>query len=238
VHVTRIAVTLGEYKFASKKEAKGFFSVILNGCEIGEDLESENFDYVMALLLNHPRSTKKIGNGVKSIRVGRGYNSFNRCFHVVRNDESVEDFSVGKCIDGDHSPFHRFCVACRRSVEEDIRDYKVNYFRQNRDGAGKVKCQNSGQKISFEQAHVDHREPFTLAAIAHFFIQAKSLDLDSIEYQTEGKYGDEFADDSLSSEFRAWHKNNAKLRIVNGPSNLRKSYLGRVKSTKADGAIS
>jgi len=235
--VPRKPVTLGEYEFLSKKEAKELFSSILNDCELGETLEGKNFDYVMALLLNHPRASKKIGSGVKSIKVDQGHYSSNRCFHIVRNNGTTEDFSIGKCIDGDHSPFYKFCIACRRSVENEVRAYKTYFFKKNGDTEGKVRCQISGQKISFEEAHVDHREPLTFSTIVHFFVEANRIDLGSTTYTTEGKYGNEFSDDSLSNRFKNWHKRNAKLRIVNSRNNLQKSHLGRVKSTKADGVL-
>ena len=191
----------------------------------------------MALLLNHPRAEEKTGPGVEAIKVAVGHNSSNRCFHVVRTDGSIEDFSIGKCIDGDHSDFHKFCVACRRAVEADVRAYKRKFFDQNADLNGQVKCQSSGQLISYEEAHADHREPFTFSAIAHFFYKSKGLDLEVIQYDTKGKYGNEFSDLEIIDSFREWHKENAKLRIVHGKTNLRKGYLGRVKATKADGTV-
>lgn len=231
-------VTLGEFNFSTKKEAKALFSKILNETELEGFLEGENFDYVMALLLNHPQVKDKIGDGVEGIKVASGLHSLNRCFHVLRTDGSIENFSIGKCIDGEHSDFHKFCIACRRAVEIDVKIYKRKFFDENADSNGLVRCQNnSSLLISFEEAHADHREPFTFSSIAHFYHKAKGLDLGAIEYETKGKYGNEFSDSSLADSFRQWHKENAKLRIVHGKTNLRKGYLGRIKSTKADGKV-
>ena len=234
----RKPVTLGEFEFSSKKEAKELYSSILNSNELENNLDGEDFDYVMALLLNHPRADEKIGSGVEAIKVAPGLHSSNRCFHVVRTDKSIEDFSIGKCIDGDHSDFHKFCIACRRAIENDVIAYKRKFFEENKDSEYKVKCQSSGQRISYKEAHADHREPFTFSSIVHFFIKANAIDISAIDYVTTGKYGNEFSDSSLIESFRTWHKENAKLRIVHGKNNLRKGYLGRVKSTKADGTIS
>lgn len=230
----RKPVKLGEYKFESKQEAKHFYSSILNSVHLGKILEGENFDYVMALLLNHPNVDEKVGKGVKHITVQTGYNSKNRCFHIVRKDNTVEDFSIGKCIDGDHSNFHKFCIAARRAVEGDLKKFKRDFFEKNSDSEGKVKCQLTGKKISFEQAHIDHREPFTFSAIVYFFIQAQDINLDSVKYITTNTYGNEFEDQEIIKEFIQWHKNSAKLRIVNSKSNLKKGYLGRIKTTKKD----
>ncbi|QFS50663.1 hypothetical protein GXM_08157 [Nostoc sphaeroides CCNUC1] len=48
------------------------------------------------------------------------------------------------------------------------------------------------EKITFEEAHIDHREPLTFSAIVHFFIQANTIDINTVDYITEGKYGNEF----------------------------------------------
>jgi hypothetical protein len=227
-------VKLGEYEFESKQKAKDFYSSILNSADLGEILEGQNFDYVMALLLNHPNVDRKVGNGIQYIRVQTGYNSNNRCFHVVRKDNTVEDFSIRKCIDGDHSNFHKFCIAARRAVEGDLRKFKRDFFEKNGDSEGKVKCQLTGTKISFEQAHIDHREPFTFSAIVHFFIQAKDIDLDSVKYITTNIYGNEFEDQEIIKQFIQWHQENAKLRIINSKSNLQKGHLGRITTTLRD----
>lgn len=235
--MSRKPVTLGEYKFESKKEAKQFFADILNAVPLGTRLSGEDFDYVLALLLNHPNASQKVGAGVDAIKVDRGDYAANRCFHVIRNDKTEEDFSIGKCIDGEHSDFHRLCVACRKAVEKDVRDFKQKYFDEHGNREGKVKCQEGGERISFTEAHVDHRVPFTFSSIVHYFVQAKGLDVRSVQYLAEGKYGNELADESLQALFRDWHKQNAKLRIIARTRNLRKGHLGRVASTKADGSI-
>lgn len=230
-------VVIGELRFSAKGEAKSHFTDILNKHPLGTELQGDEFDNVMALLLCHPKANDKIASGVKSIKIDQGFYSSNRCFHVVRVDGSIEDFSIGKCIDGEHSPFHRFCIACRRTVEAELRAKKAKYFEDNRDKDGKVVCPMTKEKITFEEAHIDHREPFTFSAIVHFFTQANDIDINNIEYITEGKYGNEFKNQELAEQFQLWHRKNAKLRVVKGRTNLAKSYLGRVSNTKADNIL-
>lgn len=227
-------VTVGELLFSTKKEAKEYFSRILNKYPLGTELNASEFDDVMALLLCHPRAEEKVGAGIKSIKVDWGFYSSNRCFHIVRLDNSVEDFSIGKCIDGDHSPFHKFCTACRKAVEADLRAMKTRYFEEHGDVEGRVVCPVTKEKITFDEAHVDHREPFTFLSIVHFFIKADKIDVNTIAYTTKGKYGNEFENGELAKKFQEWHCDNATLRVVKGKANLSKSYLGRVKLTKAD----
>jgi hypothetical protein len=227
-------VFVGELQFSSKGEARTYFSEILNKHPVGSGLSDSDFDDVMSLLMCHPKAAEKIGSGVKSIKINQGFYSANRCFHVVRTDGSVEDFSIGKCINGDHSAFHKFCIACRRAVESELRAMKGKYFEENGDSEHKVVCPITKEKIKFHEAHVDHREPFTFSSIVHFFIKANTININEVEYLTEGKYGNEFKDNFLTEKFRTWHRENAKLRVVKGKTNLSKSYLGRVTNTKAD----
>ena len=227
-------VVIGELLFSTKKEAKSYFTEILNKYPLATAIHGKEFDDVMSLLLCHPRTSEKIGAGVKSIKVDQGFNSSNRCFHVVRVDDSAENFSIGKCIDGDHSPFYKFCVACRKTVETELRAEKAKHFEEEGDKESKVVCPITKEKITFEESHIDHREPFTFSAIVHFFIKANAIDLNSVEYVTECKYGNEFKNHEIAEKFRDWHRENAKLRIVKGKANLAKSYLGHVSNTKAD----
>lgn len=227
-------VVIGELQFSSKGEAKIYFSNILNKYPLGTQLSDSNFDDLMSLLLYHPKADEKVGSGVKSIKIDKGFYASNRCFHIIRTDDSVENFSIIKCIDGDHFPFHKFCIACRRVIEVDLRAIKIKHFEEHSDSEGRVKCPITNEKIKFDEAHVDHREPLTFSVIAHFFIKANNIALSEIEYITQGKYGNEFGDNDLTEKFRVWHHENAKLRVVKSKTNLAKSYLGRIANTKAD----
>lgn len=231
-------ITLGEFEFNTKKEAKELYKDILNNSALDELLQGEAFDYVMALLLNHPNVTAKMaGQQVKALIVSQGKYQPNRCFHLVRQDDSIEDFSISKCIDGEYSGFRKFSIAARQVVEDELLQYKIKYFEEKSDENNKVKCTISGELISKDEAHVDHREPFTFSAIVHFFIQSKNIDLDKIKYCSENQYGNTFGDINLIDEFRIWHKQNAILRIVSKSKNMSKGYLARITKTKADGVL-
>lgn len=231
-------VTIGEFEFNTKKEAKELYKDILNNSDLDEPLKDEAFNYVMALLLNHPNVNTKMANQkVKSLIVAQGKYTFNRCFHLVRQDDSIENFSIDKCINGEYSGFRKFSIAARQVVEDELLQYKIKYFEAKGNENNKVKCTISGELISKDEAHVDHREPFTFSAIVHFFIQSKNIDLDKIKYCSENQYGNTFEDTNLIDEFRIWHKQNAILRIVSKSKNMSKGYLARVTKTKADGVL-
>lgn len=232
------ALNLGEFSFKSKKEARELYTSILYQCKLGSPLEGDSHDYVMALLINHPRAAEKIGSGVDYLKVDIAHGKAGRCFHVVRKDGTSDNFSLGKCINGDHSVFHKFCLACRMAVKDEVNKFKREYIEENTDAEdGLIKCQSSGDRILPGDASVDHREPLTFSTIAHFFVQAKNIDLSSVSYVTEGKFGNVFSDQNIVNDFKAWHKKNARLRVISSKYNLRKAHLGRISQTKADGVL-
>jgi len=59
-------------------------------------------DLVYSLLRQHPRARAKLGAGVAAIVADR-YICGSRCFFVVRQDGSAEDFSVPRCL-GQNQP--------------------------------------------------------------------------------------------------------------------------------------
>lgn len=91
-------VTIGGRQFPSKKEAREHFTNILNKHPLGTKLSNGELNDVKSLLNCHPRARQKIGCGMSSIKIDKGFVPGNRCFHIIRTDGSEEDFSIGKCI--------------------------------------------------------------------------------------------------------------------------------------------
>lgn len=226
-------IQLGHLSFAKQGDAVAYFSALLNRLSLGASLSGSDYADVEALLSGHPRAQEKIGTGIISLVVDAAEMG-GRCFHVVRQDGSRENFSIKKCIAGDPPPFTAFSAACRHAVESDLITFKKNYFAQHQNAKGEVKCPETKNWISAEDAHVDHRSPQSFSVIVKFFVDAKSIDLSQVAYKREGLYGAELADQSLQDEFRAWHTKTAVLRIIEASRNLAKSPLARVKLTKAD----
>ncbi|KAL9328666.1 hypothetical protein ACSQ67_003669 [Phaseolus vulgaris] len=72
---------------------------ILNKYEIDELLSEFDRSTILRVLNFHPRRSEKLGIGPQDIKVG-WHPKFkdSRCFHIVRTDGTVEDFSYRKCI--------------------------------------------------------------------------------------------------------------------------------------------
>lgn len=230
----RKPVELRELRFNTQKEAKAFFGSILNAHEEGEELEGEEFNYVEQLLENHPRASEKIGVGIERIVVGLNPERNGKCFYVVRKDNSFDDFSYHRCIDGEPNAFTTFAAACRRAVYEDIQDFRAKISAEIDHPEGKVKCAISGQMIHWRDAVIDHKPPKTFSVLVNLFQVAKQIDMSKIEYDRELIGGVKFRDKKLSEEFRQFHRQAALLRVVSRHKNSATAHQGRITPTKQD----
>lgn len=185
----------------------------------------------MDLLVLHPRYAEKVGIGVQSISI-KPNKYAKRTFILHRMDNSQEEFSYIKCVDGDHKPFDEFSRACRRSVEERLHDWKATKM----DGRI-VKCAISGEIVTFTQAHVDHKPPLTFSVIVKGFAVSKGINLSDVRYTRKGIIGVEFTESALTAAFDIYHSKMAVLRIVRSVENLRTSYAARVTATAKDDTL-
>lgn len=225
-------LNIGENKFSSKKDALEFYRIILNSYAKDEKLNSTDFDNVYALLEIHPRKIEKIGCGIEYFRVGLA--KFNtKSFELVRKDGTTEFFSFTKRINKPKDSFLKFTDACRQSIQIDLRNVKQQYFADN-SKKGKVKCQETGELLTYEQLNTDHRQPNTFSVIVDRFIEIKGLDINEIEYLQISGAPNEIADKSLEIEFREYHKEKANLRIVKKELNLSRAHQGRIRKTAKD----
>lgn len=228
----RVLIEIGESVFTTKKDALAFYKEILNSYKPGEEINNEDFDLVFNLLRIHPNSAEKIGVGIEKIVVEQdAYKTI--CFHVLRKDNTKENFSYIKCINGESNDFTKFSKACRKAVEKDLKEIKQDYFKEN-SKEGKVKCQETKESIQFEDAHVDHRQPNTFSVIVDRFIEVNKIQLQSVSYTSIENYGHEFTDKQLAESFRDYHKLKANLRVVKKSRNLARSFQGRITSQKKD----
>ncbi|TNJ45332.1 DCL family protein [Tamlana fucoidanivorans] len=225
-------IKIGESKFPSKKAALEFYKEILNSYEIGETLNTSDFDNLFCLLKIHSRKKEKIGCGIDHFCIGLA--KFNtKSFELVRTDETSEFISYTKRINKPKNKFANFRAACRQAIQADLINVKQNYFRDHYKN-GKVKCQETGKFLTYEELSVDHRQPNTFSVIVDRFIEIKKLDLEKIEYLQINGGPNELVKQKLKTEFRNYHKEKAILRIVKRELNLSKAHQARIEKTKMD----
>ncbi|XP_057449930.1 DNA-directed RNA polymerase IV subunit 1 isoform X2 [Lotus japonicus] len=72
---------------------------ILSRYSIDQVISDHDKITMLRVLHFHPRKNEKLGCGPADIKVGwHPVHKDSRCFHIIRSDESVEDFSYRKCI--------------------------------------------------------------------------------------------------------------------------------------------
>lgn len=93
-------VSLGPKTFASAVEMFDYFYKLLHHWPT--NVRVNKYEYMVLLDLikkGHPEPEKKIGSGVKAIEIRYHPIWKSRCFFILREDESVEDFSFRKSVD-------------------------------------------------------------------------------------------------------------------------------------------
>lgn len=91
-------ITFHNQKYRDVSQLKNIFKTILARSENGAPLKEPYHSMLMELLQFHDKKEKKLEN-LKHFTVGtHPEHKETRCFMIVRNDDSVEDFSAIKCI--------------------------------------------------------------------------------------------------------------------------------------------
>ncbi|XP_052176871.1 protein EMBRYO DEFECTIVE 514-like isoform X2 [Diospyros lotus] len=93
-------VSLGPKCFGSSVEMFDYFYKFLHYWT--PNVNVNKYEHMMLLELlkkGHPEPEKKIGCGILAFQVRYHPQYRSRCFFLVRNDESVDDFSFRKCVD-------------------------------------------------------------------------------------------------------------------------------------------
>jgi len=172
---------------------------ILNRYPPGSFLSKEDNALLQEVFAHHPRAKEKIGVGIQAIEVERNTKNKNvRQFRIHRFDATSTDISYLKCFTGELSKIRLFKVACRTSVEDQIKEFRSRFSPD----------QNNG-------THVDHH-PKSFNRIVQEFISSNTLDVEQVQIlgwednETEKK----FADPQLEKQFADFHRAHATLRLI------------------------
>lgn len=225
-------IIIGKYNFNFKKDALSFYKKILNSYEYGDILNDKDFESVINLLKTHEDAERKIGIGIKEIKVDKvRYNT--KCFHLVKNDLTTDIFSYTKCINGKYSPMTKFNRTCREIITEDLRLVKQAYF-DKKSKKGRVKCQETNELCSWEELNVDHRQPNTFSIIVDRFIEINNIDINTVEYLEIIDAVNNFKDKHIAVNFKKYHKEKANLRLIKKGLNLGRSFQAKIGRQKKD----
>lgn len=217
-------VTLAGSVFANKSAATKFYRHLLQNAPIGVAYErpSPAFAVLHALLECHHDSVEKIGYGVGGfVKRPDGHPLGRNCCWWVRRwaDEPEEiDFSYIRAIDDafdGNRALKDFRHSCRRAVRDDIADFKKAALGMF---GSCVPSAISGEDVAFADAEVDHAPPLIFANLVDLFITETGIDIASTPYVDYSGVDWGFAP-WLEQRFRAFHKENAVLRVISAAEN-------------------
>ncbi|CAL0319901.1 unnamed protein product [Lupinus luteus] len=93
-------VNLGFKQFESSVEIFDYFYKFLHAWPLYVNVNEYEHKMLLELLKNgHQEPDKKIGQGVCAFQVRNHPAYKSKCFFVIREDDTVEDFSFRKCVD-------------------------------------------------------------------------------------------------------------------------------------------
>lgn len=203
----------------------------MNTYNFGEEV-NQNHLLNLIELINYNESHKFSLSDIKTIRIAKLiYNT--KGFEIVKSDGSTELFSYTKKINSPKNNFTKFREACRQAIQDDLIKLKQNYFKINAKN-GKVKCQETGELLKYDDLCIDHRQPNTFSIIVDRFIEINNIDLSKTEYLTIEGGPDEFKNVELKDSFIIYHKKKSNLRIVSKHQNSKRTFQARIKRQKKD----
>eukprot|EP00928_Gymnodinium_smaydae_P046665 TRINITY_DN310_c0_g1_i10.p1 TRINITY_DN310_c0_g1~~TRINITY_DN310_c0_g1_i10.p1 ORF type:complete len:421 (+),score=107.40 TRINITY_DN310_c0_g1_i10:73-1263(+) len=93
-------IVIGSQRFVNVGALRGRIREIINSRSEGEQLKPEGSDFLLvkALLQHHPKGEEK-SKGMVGLKVATSKQGENRCFYIIREDGTEEDFSAKKCLD-------------------------------------------------------------------------------------------------------------------------------------------
>lgn len=222
-------IIIGDSTFNSKAEATRFYKAILERYSPGAELNEADFKSVLALC--RLKWDAKAEAQIDAIIVDyHPAHKGTKCFQI-EIEGYLHLFSYMLSINGEMSDMRMFSRACRHAVASRLREYKKEVFRNR-----PVRCAITNEITEWEECHIDHKAPLTFSVIVKSFAVAQDIDLSRIEYKFDNLV-DEFADEKLSDQFRAFHERMAILRILSKKANTKLSASARIAPTKRDTAL-
>ena len=199
----------------NKRPTKLYVKRLLEKSEPGVPIDEVDQIELRALIACHPDKDTKIGSGIHSFFV-RSTSGVSKCFNILRTDGTEIDFSYHRCYgSADADQTRRVLGAARKIVAPDIYAYRDEVVLES----GKFLCAESGEEITREDSDVDHY-PVPFADIFSEWKKLNGLSDESITLTTVG-IGCKFTDAALARDFRTFHKEKAKYRILKKEINVK-----------------
>lgn len=214
-------VDLGFWTFPTKKSALEYFQGVLRSLKSGMviDKDHELFPQLKGLLEHHEGRGPKVGPGIESFYTHDNNGNGGVGFGVIRVDGTRTKFSYKKAINGYRkSDFSRLLNTCRQLVRWQVGEGRQSHFDKHADADGKLECEITRERVTADEAEVDHIYPQTFPVIVRCFFWAKGIDPDQVEVlPSHGEsIGTYLPTEELETQFLHYHAEVTRgyLRIV------------------------
>jgi hypothetical protein len=224
-------VEISTRSFNTQAEAIAFFKKMLNRYKPRERVTADDCSDISALLMRHHEYATKVGVGVDHFEVMMTEHG-SQCFRIVRVDGTGTDFSYLTCIRGQAPTVKQeVSQAFRQVVKFDLYKARDEFFATHKDKDGLIACAATGERISRDDAHMDHRAPMTFEVLVTTFLCSKGMTWDDVPITTgqDNQVSAELTDNELREAFRAYHNRTARLDYVKNTVNLAESSRHRLK---------
>lgn len=204
-----LEVKVGQEVFKTKKSLLDRVKKMLHAATLGVEMDPPEHAFLMELMKRHPEYLKKVGPGVKAFRVTTSEYG-NRCFEVIRIDETTTDFSYLKCVT-EPTAWTEFAKALRKSIERQIWEAKEKVFLWDE----VIVCKHSGEQMTRDQACVEYLPPDTFDWLSEEFSLTEKLDKNNLPLapSPDGS-GKVLADPELEARWQAFHERRAKFEVL------------------------
>jgi hypothetical protein len=233
-------VVIGTHSFRTQSAALEYFKTLLHryqdGQRIGDaadhaDLVAliERYDPVLAAVGEPTKGDGQVAHFERRLNTGTGWSSSG--FWVVRQDGTATDFSYIDAVKGKPKGISQdFYSACRHAVSLDLILAKKQAFEQYGDYQERVECELTGKMVTFEEAHLDHAWPYFSHLVSGFrAARGWSRDIPDgvVSAPADGQTTATFLDAEVAEAFRAFHHDQAVMRILSREANLQTASSAR-----------
>lgn len=233
-------VVIGSRNFRTQSAALEHFKAMLHryqdGQRIGDpddhaDLVAliERFDSILKAIGEPTKGAGQISHFERRLNTGTGWSTSG--LWVVRQDGTETDFSYIDAVKGKPKGLSQdFYNACRQAVALDLILAKKHAFAQYGDDQGRVECELTGKMVTFEDAHLDHAWPYFSHMVSGFRAArgwSKEIPERVISAPTDGQTTATFLDRAVADAFRAFHHDQAVLRVLSREANLQTASSAR-----------
>ena len=215
-------ITIGEYEFGTKLEAKAAVQKVLNRHQLRDRLTGDEDIFIRDLIALHPATEDKIGCGISHIEIRTDPNyGTTRCFYIVRTDGSDTDVSYIKCIDGEK---------LRQLLRPALRNAilaQVLHFKQVQFATSFQRCPYTDELLNFDTCHVDHLPPMTFETLVTEWLKLNGLTEADVQItEREDNASTRFMTDvGQVASWTSYHQQYAQLRILSQRGNLSNSKI-------------